>query len=64
MKNEFSKTKHPCTIHSVSDNTSGILVECCDCRDKHYKHQRIVRKQGAWETYHCPKCGSESFYRL
>jgi hypothetical protein len=64
MKNEFSKIEQPCTIHSVNDNTSGILVECCDCRDKHYKHQRIVRKQGAWETYHCPKCDSESFYRL
>lgn len=64
MSTKDSKNTQPCTLLSVSGSTTGIMVECCDCEYKHYKHQRITKKQGAWETYHCPKCGSESFYRL
>lgn len=52
------------TIPVVSDSTLDELVQCADCNHKHTKGERIRKSDGTWETYHCQKCDSESYYTL
>ena len=51
-------------LQDVSCSACRELVECADCENKHFKDERVEKKKGAWTTYRCPKCGSESYCRI
>lgn len=51
-------------MHDVSGSACRELVECADCENRHFKDERVEKKKGAWTTYRCPKCGSESYCRI
>jgi len=58
------KNKGNAVLPLVSGSACRELVECADCETKHFKDERIEKKKGAWTTYRCPKCGSESYCRF
>lgn len=64
MSKKDSKTEQPCTIHGVGGSACRELVECADCGNRHFKDERVEKKKGAWTTYRCPKCCSESYCRI
>lgn len=73
-KSGICKYKKSCYVPDGPEKTLKIkipdqksereLVECADCDLKHFKDERIAKKKGAWTTFRCPRCGSESYCRI
>ena len=65
---EVPSSSQPCSntlvMGSFVSNYEGQrIVQCCRCRHKHKKGDRImVKKTTHSETAVCPKCRAESYY--
>jgi RNase P subunit RPR2 len=53
-------------MNSKQTMTEEDLVECCRCKNKHLKSERIEahRKGSDFVSIVCPRCGAESYYNL